>query len=353
MILYLLRFSLAVVVFYGFYRIALQDEKNHVFNRVYLILGLVISLIVPIISISGSEPVKLLISQAEPHLINPVVLRWQTLLLNVYFAVTALLLIRFCVGIFRIVQIILNNEHRLFDGGKVVLMGTDSPPFSFLHYVFVSKDKYDKIEKELMDHELAHVQQWHSLDLLFMEILMVLFWFNPILIFYKRSMKLNHEFLADANVLQRSRNVKRYQEILLSYLQTSSSVRLGSGFNFSLTRKRFRMMTYPRRKAGYYKQALVLPMVILVFWACSDNEGVSGKEMLKYWRYTANMEEVLQTGMMNEEDLKEGIILPIEDKQQYDELQSIYNRMNKAQKESVYPLPGYLEPLPSDNSKTH
>jgi len=112
-------------------------------------------------------------------------------------------------------------------------------------------------------------------------------------------------------------------------------------------------MTYPRRKAGYYKQALVLPMVILVFWACSDNEGVSGKEMLKYWRYTANMEEVLQTGMMNEEDLKEGIILPIEDKQQYDELQSIYNRMNKAQKESVYPLPGYLEPLPSDNSKTH
>ncbi len=105
------------------------------------------------------------------------------------------------------------------------------------------------------------------------------------------------------------------------------------------------MMYRKKTKIQPFKQLLVLPMFAFILWACSDTTGVSGKEMLRYWRYTANMEEVLQTGTMNENDLKEGIIKPIENKEQYDELKGIYNRMNQKQKESVYALPAYLEPI--------
>lgn len=73
--------------------------------------------------------------------------------------------------------------------------------------------------------------------------------------------------------------------------------------------------------------------------------------MLKYWRYTANMEEILLTGGMNENDLKDGIILPIENRKQYDELQDIYSRMNSSQKKSVYELPAYLEPIENTTSE--
>ncbi len=90
---------------------------------------------------------------------------------------------------------------------------------------------------------------------------------------------------------------------------------------------------------------LVIPLFVFIIWACSDNSGVTGKEMLMYWRYTASMEEILRTGGMNEKDLNEGILLPIENRKQYDELQDIYSRMNNTQKKSVYELPPYLEPI--------
>lgn len=347
MILYLLRFSISVILFYGFHKIILQNEKNYLFNRVFLVFGLIASLGIPLISISGARPVKHYIAQVEPHIHHSMV-SWESFVLNGYYAITAFLVLRFVYGVVKIVRIIQNSEHKSFEGGIVVLMKASHTPFSFLHYVFVSQDQYEKIEPELMEHELAHVRQWHTLDLFFIELLQVFFWFNPVLVGYKRSMQLNHEFLADDAVLSRSGNVRRYQEILLTYLSKTSRVNLSSGFNFALTRRRLQMMTRDTNKMQIFKQVLVVPFLITVVWACSDNEGVSGKEMLKYWRYTANMEEVLQTGMMNENDLKEGVILPIENREQYDELQNIYNRMNKAQKESVFALPGYLEPISAD-----
>ena len=102
------------------------------------------------------------------------------------------------------------------------------------------------------------------------------------------------------------------------------------------------MMTKTKSKMATIKQWLVLPLFVFLFWACSDNGGVTGKEMLQYWRFTANMEEVLQTGGMNEKDRQEGILQPIETKAQYDKLVDIYNRMNHSQKNSVYKLPPYL-----------
>ncbi len=161
---------------------------------------------------------------------------------------------------------------------------------------------------------------------------------------YKRAMQLNHEFLADNSVVHSHDNVKYYQGLLLDYLD-AATVPLSCGFNFAITKKRLIMMKKQKTKIHRLKQALVIPLFILVLVACSDNPGVSGEEMLKYWRSTANMEEVLRTGTMNEDDVKKGIIVPIETKAQYDSLMDIYNRMNKAQKKSVYKLPAYLEPV--------
>jgi hypothetical protein len=104
-------------------------------------------------------------------------------------------------------------------------------------------------------------------------------------------------------------------------------------------------MSKTKTKIEFLKKLLVIPVIIAVFIACSAKGGATGKEMLEYWRSTANIEEILRTGTMNEEDLKAGIIVPIETKGQYERLLSIYKKMNGHQKKSVYELPPYLEPI--------
>lgn len=93
------------------------------------------------------------------------------------------------------------KSHRKIDnvGYTLVLLKDDVLPFTFLNYFFVSQKQYNEsaLEPEILEHELAHIQQRHSCDILFIEILKCVFWFNPILVLYKKAIELNHEFLAD------------------------------------------------------------------------------------------------------------------------------------------------------------
>ena len=79
---------------------------------------------------------------------------------------------------------------------------------------------------ELIAHEKAHLDQKHTLDVLFVEILQIVFWFNPLLLFYKRAIKLNHEFLADQAVNAQFQSVKNYQNLLLAFAVDKSTIQL-------------------------------------------------------------------------------------------------------------------------------
>ncbi len=343
MILYIFRFSLALAIVFGFYKIFLEKEKSYYFNRFYLLGGLLVSLVVPLVSFGASREIKQVINEMPVYIptnYNNQVFAVET----IYWIITVLFFIRFIVHILNFIRIIRKNEILKVGNLTVVLTSQKTTPHSFLGYIFINKEQHKAIPPELLKHEFTHVTQLHTLDIFFIEMVKNLIWINPMLVVYKRAMQLNHEFLADNSVVQSLNDVKYYQGLLLNYLDLGT-VPLSCGFNFSITKKRLLMMKKQKSKTHSVKQVLVIPMFVLILIACSDNPGVSGKEMLKYWRSTANMEEVLRTGKMNDEDLKKGIIVPIETKSQYDSLMDIYNRMNKKQKKSVYKLPAYLEPV--------
>jgi hypothetical protein len=343
MILYILRFSLALAIVFGFYRIFLEKEKSYHFNRFYLLGGLLVSLIVPLISFGASREIKQIINEMPVYV--PTNYNTQvSMVVTIYWTITILFFVRFAYHIYVFVQKIRKNETLRNGHATIVLTKQKTTPHSFLGYIFINKEQYKTIPPELLKHELAHVLQFHTFDIFFIEFVKNLVWINPMLILYKRAMQLNHELLADNSVVHSHGDVKYYQGLLLDYLD-AATVPLSCGFNFAITKKRLIMMKKQKSKIHRVKQGLVIPLFILVLIACSDNPGVSGEEMLKYWRSTANMEEILRTGTMNKEDLKKGIIVPIETKAQYDSLMDIYNRMNKAQKKSVYKLPAYLEPI--------
>ena len=276
MISYLTFSTLSMVVLLLFYHAVLEQEKIHHFNRGFLIFALVFSLTVPFLpvdlfssapSITGYE--SFITLNTSPQELSADVKQqqeitagsssqftfefsdlifWSSIL--IYGCVTSVLFLRFL----RIVHMIQlkAKRHRLtsFMGTAVVLHDENMVPYSFLRTIYVNRDQFrsGSITPEVLRHELAHVRQVHSLDIILIELLKIVMWFNPVLYYYKKAMMLNHEFLADQAVLSTGANISSYRQMLFDALQLPAPRSLSSNFSFSITKKRFTMMTKSHSK---------------------------------------------------------------------------------------------------------
>jgi len=162
--------------------------------------------------------------------------------------------------------------------GSVKLVRTPeyAASFSFFSFVFVNPSTSDIETKEIVNHEREHIQQRHWFDLLLVELLCMLQWFNPFIWIYARLIRQNHEYLADGMALQHSSNPAIYQATLLNQLFDAPVISLANSFSYSLNKKRFKMMKKkidsPFRKL---KVLLVLPLVAMVFYAFAKPEYIS------------------------------------------------------------------------------
>jgi hypothetical protein len=149
----------------------------------------------------------------------------------------------------------------LLEGYKIVLINELVLPYSFFSAVFVNGHEFKKgqIPGELFSHEFAHIVQRHTLDIIFVELLKVFFWFNPIFIYYKKAIMLNHEYLADEVVTKSLSNLSSYKDILLNIVFRNHNTYLASSFNYSFTKKRLLMMT----KKNYSKKAILKKIAVI------------------------------------------------------------------------------------------
>src|SRR5690606_16609923 len=131
------------------------------------------------------------------------------------------------------------------EGCTYVLLSHKTLPFTFLNFMFVEKEAFqnEALEKQILFHEWTHIQQKHSWDILLVEILKTVFWFNPLLLLYKRAIQLNHEFLADAAVNKTFQDKIGYQWLLFNKASGGrADLSLSSPFNLSSTKSRLIMM---------------------------------------------------------------------------------------------------------------
>lgn len=268
------------------YHFLLEREKMLRFNRFYLLAAMAFSLLVPLLTIEMSyqtvrqaiidNPVSQSIvrtpaenaSQIVPvqeRTALPAYLPWL-----VYGLVAAALLLR--TG-FQMLVIFRSKSGRQvvpFETAQLVLIPGDIPTYSFFKFIFIPQKAFENqsIPKEILTHELAHTRQMHSLDILFTELLIALWWFNPLLLLYRRAIRLNHEYLADDAVLAGATGVKEYQLLLLDTLLAHRTTALASSFNYPFTKKRLAMMTTNiNLRIQFAKKALVallLPVLALV-----------------------------------------------------------------------------------------
>ncbi len=259
MIAYLLKSILSLLLLFGFYKFWLENERLHQFKRFYLLGSLIFSALVPLISLPGWPvavpltdflPVPFVergIGTTLPQTEVPPVrddadssIWWW-----VYGAITALMLTRFAANLYTLARQIDSHPNQPFRGATLVRLRESGSPYTFLHYLFVPDDAYQRgeIEGELFTHELTHIRQRHSLDVLLIELLLCFGWFNPLLVWVKRAIQLNHEFLADGVVNSTYQNVRHYQLLLLAKLAPTPAVRLTSTLTFQTTKQRLLMMT--------------------------------------------------------------------------------------------------------------
>jgi bla regulator protein BlaR1 len=356
MILYLIKSGLCLAMVLGTYLLLFEDKKMHLFNRWFLLLGLFFSFIVPVVETeiaidifnftSASEPTSqiieatgeiLFLSPEESNIKEETISISQISTIG-YLLISALLLIRFCFNITILLRKSFYNKQVTYKGAILVLLKEQVLPHTFGKYIFINKSDYQnqQIEAALFTHELTHARQWHSLDVILIEFLQVLFWYNPFLIPYKRAMQLNHEFLADEQVIKSHRRVRDYQELLLDKA-TLSKVYLASNLNFSVTKKRLTMMTKSTsRRKNFLFASATLPLFacLLMLFSCSKTNAQQLKEVSEQ-----DKEEYLKNATIVREN-KEG-----------QKIYKPYADMTAAEKAKIPPPPPNplaekLEPLP-------
>lgn len=282
MIDFLIKSTVSLAILLLVYRLLLEREKMHRFNRFYLLFSLVFSLIVPFITlpayssaITGSLPVMELSTLTINNDTGSTKDYLPALLWSIYSIITLILATRFALHIYNFIKQVSNNETVQYKQATIVLLNKKLLPHTFLHYIFLNKEDYKNrtIEAELYTHELTHVKQRHTLDILFIELLKTILWFNPLLYFYKKAIQLNHEFLADESVIKKAEDTKLYQNLLLTKATGYITVQLASNLNFSITKKRLIMMTKTtNRLLATVKQLAIVPVLAgLLLISCADD----------------------------------------------------------------------------------
>lgn len=282
--LYLIQVAAASGIFYAYYHFVLRNKKFHRYNRFYLLAASIISLVIPFLNIplyftetqqqssallqtltvvSGSEYEQEVIVQAGTQT-KQSLFTLKNILYVLYILTAAVALTRVFLSLKKIRKIVKNNPSEKIENIRFV--NTDEPgtPFSFFRWLFWNR----KIElnsakgKQVFRHELFHIEQKHSFDIIFLELLTVAFWINPFFHLIKKEVKAIHEFLADQFAIHEE-NKWEYAELLLQQaLDTKLS--LVNPFFHNQIKRRIAMITNSKKPGHQYiRKLMALPVAAI------------------------------------------------------------------------------------------
>jgi len=277
---YLIKSSVWLTGFALVYALFLRNERFFVLNRIYLVSGILVSIIFPLFTWHYTVvlPVVPTSEVFEPQIqgiaeVNEPFLTQNVLLLFMYISGIAYLIFRILRQTLPVFHIIRKSEVLQHSSAKLIRTAEYPASFSFFSFVFVNPSISDTETNEIVNHELEHIRQQHWIDLLLFEILRTMQWFNPAIWIYGHLIRQNHEYLADEQALQRSSNPAIYRAALLNQMFGGPVISLANSFNYSLNKKRFTMMkqtiSSPIRKL---RLLLVLPLIAGVFYAFAAPE---------------------------------------------------------------------------------
>lgn len=271
---YILRSAICLVLFYLGYRLLLNRDTFHRFNRYALLSGFVLAALLPFVRVAVEQPSPLgqamydmeewmrLATPVEPAAVASPAFSFYSIGLAIYLVGMLFFAVRFLWGVANLFRLIRSGHcERLADGGWLVVHRLPLAPFSWLRYIFLSECDMQSKPELILAHEQAHIRMGHTWDLLFTELFLWLQWFNPAAWLLRKELQSVHEFEADAAVLGMGYDSKEYKLLLIEKAVGSSRYTLANSLNHSSLINRITMMQ--KRKSNPWarmKYAFVLPV---------------------------------------------------------------------------------------------
>ncbi len=318
--LYLLKVNGLLVVFYLAYYLLLSKETFFQSNRWFLLLGIASSFIFPLISfthIIWIEPEPIIentnfYTTTIPFQAEPIVekFNWNKLLFVSYILVSLFFLTKLTIEIFSFFKIIKKGNKLKTENIVLVETNENQNPFSFFNYLVFNKSNFTEEELALiLIHEKIHIQQRHSIDVLLMKFLCLLFWANPIIWFYRKAILENLEFIADNQTSLITNKTYEYQKTLLKTIICKNQLSITNQFYQSLIKKRIVMLnTNPSSKKKVWKYSLVLPFLIGFIFLFQIETIAQVKESEEIpesdYAFTSNYSSII-TAKSSDKELKE------------------------------------------------
>ena len=298
LLLYILKSTICLILFYLGFKALLSNDTFFRFNRWVLLVGIATCILLPAIKIQTSEP--LLIQQPIIHLEKmiageetvvtylsdntpevdrtPVVtpakmIDWGQIIALLYWVGFIFCLMTTLLS-FRKMFVLIRSGRKLQQGRyTLILVPSCVSPFSWGRYIILSEEDYEKYPDEILTHEMMHLKSHHSIDLLFMECILWLHWFNPAIWLLKRELKDIHEYQADKGVLTQGVDATKYQLLLVKKAVGSSLYTLANSFNHSKIKKRITMMLKGKSNNwARLKLLLLVPVGLIVLNAFARPE---------------------------------------------------------------------------------
>ena len=279
---YLLKVMLCSGILFSYYWLLLRNKVYHRYNRFYLLAALLVSLVMPLIEINiwhkadtAAQSIKLLqaVTGSNEYLDEIVLTSRQNyftseqLVLLLYLLTCFIFCTLFIQVLLKIRTLLKQHQQTVVDNICFVNTTAKGTPFSFLKYIFWNDniDRNTTTGNQIFKHELAHVQQKHSYDKLFINAILIFFWCNPFFWLMRKELNIIHEFMADKIAVEDS-DTEAFAAMILQATYPQHQFALTNPFFYSPIKRRLIMLTKNNNtKAGYIGRVLALPLAVLLF----------------------------------------------------------------------------------------
>ena len=290
-LIYILKSAVCLSLFYLFYRLLLSKETFHRFNRIALLGILFLSLLIPFIEVTTAHQTELSqtvltveqllmmaeamdpaeVSVAQPEELS---ISWVQVLLLFYLVGIIFFACRNLYSLSRLLLLIKSGKRERLKGGvRLIVLEREVAPFSWMRYIVISRKDLEEDGREILIHEMAHIQNRHSIDLLVADICIFFQWFNPGIWLLKQELQNIHEYEADETVINEGIDAKDYQLLLIKKAVGTRLYSMANSFNHSKLKKRITMMLKEKSNPwARLKYLYVLPLAAIAVTAFARPE---------------------------------------------------------------------------------
>ncbi len=270
-LIYDAKVAVLIIVFYMFYRLMLSHETFHRVNRVVLLLTAVASFVLPLCVITLHKTVRMeavpMVSVGDLQMevaadAGPV--WWQMLLPLIFIIGVVATLGHTLTSILKVWLLIRRSEQHLQPDGTIVCVtgNAEVSPFSWMHYIVMNRSDYEEHNAAILAHERGHIRLRHSWDLLLVDLLTALQWFNPAMWMLRQDLRAIHEYEADGEVLSQGINARQYQYLLISKASGIGGYSIANGISHSTLKNRITMMLHKKsERSSLLKLLALIPIV--------------------------------------------------------------------------------------------